>query len=88
MISSLVFLAFSLLHLATADQTFSVQFDSESPDFKVYVGEKEWLRSGILRIRNGGEWWSAESEDKYSLKLCNESEEDGTDSIGVFFKRK
>lgn len=79
---------FLLLCVTTGEQDFSVKFDSEYPDFKVYVGAKEFLRSGILRIRHGGQWWSSESVDKYSLKLSDNSDEDGADSIGVFLKQK
>lgn len=82
------FVFLSLLSAICAEKDFSVKFDSSSPDFKVHVGDREWLRSGILRIRHGGQWWSSESKDKYSLLLSDESEEDGTDSIGAFFKRR
>lgn len=88
MVSSLLFISFTLLCLTTAEQDFSVRFDSEYAGFQVYIGAKEWLRSGIFRIRYGGEWWSSESLDKNSLKLSDSSEENGADSIGVFFKRK
>lgn len=82
------FVFLSLLSAASAEKNFEVKFDSESTDFKVYVGAKEWLRSGIFRIRHGGEWWSSESQDKYALVLSGSIEEDGTDSIGAFFKRR
>jgi hypothetical protein len=78
-----------LLSAIKADIGLSLEFDKDTgPGYKVYVGDKEWLRSGIFKIRHEGEWWSSESPDKYSLQPTDNSEERGTDSIGDFFKRK
>ena len=91
MISSslaLFFVFFSFLPAILAEKNVSVRFELESPNFKVYVDDNEWLRSGIFKIRYGGKWWSSESKDKYSLMLSDNTEEDGADSIGAFFKRR
>ena len=85
---SQLFVFFSLLPVILAEKDVSVRFESESPSFKVYVDDNEWLRSGIFKIRYGGKWWSSESVDEYSLVLSDHAEEAGADSIGAFYKQR
>ena len=83
-------LLLSLLSLAAADEpSVAVKFnDTKSSDFRVYIDGSEWFRSGILKVRDGGEWWSTESTDKNVLVPTLSVSEYGVDSIGAFAQQR
>lgn len=79
--------------MAIADpSTFKVSFINDvgfaTPDFQVFLDGKVWFRSGELGIRDGGNWWSAQSKNEYALYLSDHDEEVGSDPIGPFQKYK
>lgn len=84
---SLVFFFFILFSETIADQ-IKIQFAEEGCEFNVSVGSNYWLRSGVFRLRHEGQWWSSDSTDKNSLKLTDTDAEEGSDSIGTFWKHK
>ena len=62
-----------------------VAFDSDSsPDFKVLLNDVEWLRSGVVSIRDSGQNWTSNNKDKYILKSIDHSNGSGSDIIGDF----
>lgn len=81
-----------LLYTLCASQTEAFQpvdvkvtFDSDnSPDFKVLFNDVEWLRSGPVSIRDGGQTWASKNKDKYILKNVGHSSESGSDILGEF----
>lgn len=84
--SVLVCFFFILFSETFAD--IKVQFAEEGFDFKLSVGGKDWLRSGVFRLRHESQWWSSDSTDKNSLRLIDEDTEEGSDSIGSFMKHR
>lgn len=78
---------FCICSAVVAEQTIEVVFEvDQDPSFKIYIAGKEWFRSGALRIRHSGQWWSSGDADKYSLKAGEYSQEEGSDAIGRFNK--
>ena len=91
MATILLFLVLSAIGAAPAagGPIITTKFDPEYPDFKIYVGEEQWFRSGEFKLRHDGRWWSTASKSNYSLMLSKSVEEEhGTDAIGEFFKRR
>ena len=82
---SYAFLCFCII-AAVAGQQINVSFNQDSADFQVYIDGEEWFRSGALGIRDGGQWWSTEHADKYSLKQSDFDIEEGVDPVGPFTK--
>ena len=71
--------------LATALQppNVSVTFD-DAAGFKVMLSGVEWLRSGPIGIRDGGQWWANDNKDKYLLKVEKHLTDKGEDVFGSF----
>ena len=61
----------------------SVTLD-DSGGFKVMLSGVEWLRSGPVGIRDGGQWWASDSKDKYLLKVEKHLTDKGEDVFGSF----
>ena len=84
----LVCIFFILFSKTIADQ-IKVQFAEDGCEFRISVGGKNWLRSGVFRLRHDGKWWSSDSSDKNSLRLVDEDDkEEGSDSTGKFSKHR
>jgi len=75
-----------LLSLATALELHF--YHEDRPEFEIIVsGIEPWFRSGELRIRDAGAWWSSAGSANV-LEVLDHHEEVGTDPIGYFHKYK
>ena len=88
----LLFLVLSTIGVASTagdNILITTKFDPEYADFKIYLGPEQWFRSGELKLRHNGQWWSTASKNDYSLTLTKYVEEErGADDIGHYFKRR
>lgn len=50
-----------------------------SSSFKVLVSGVEWLRSGAVGVRDGGQTWTTSSKETHLLKLVNRGTGSGED---------
>ena len=75
--------------VATAIQPVDVKVsvDEKSGSFNIFVeGDSEWpwLRSGVVGVRNDGQWWASHNKDNHLLKMTKHATGSGQDAIGEF----
>ena len=79
-----------LLRLAVAFEPVDlrVTFEETSGFFNVFLNhdsEWPWLRSGVVGVRNGGQWWMSNKKDAgYMLKMTGHLTGSGQDILGDF----
>ena len=75
-----------LLSIATAIEPVDVKVtvDKSTGSFQISLQGQEWLRSGAVGVRNGGQWWRSNNKDHYLLKQANPLTLSGQDAFGEF----
>ena len=75
-----------LLSIATGIEPVDVKVtvDKSTGSFQISLQGQEWLRSGAVGVRNGGQWWRSDNKDHYLLKQDNSLPLSGQDAFGEF----
>ena len=62
-----------LLSIATGIEPVDVKVtvDKSTGSFQISLQGQEWLRSGAVGVRNGGQWWRSSNKDHHLLKQDN-----------------
>ena len=75
-----------LLSIAAAIEPVDVKVtvNKSTGNFQISLQGQEWLRSGAVGVRNGGQWWKSNNKDHYLLKPTNPLTLSGQDAFGEF----